>query len=127
VPGSEGYFSPRWSPDGRYLAALSLDSTRLGAFDFSSGTWREVEKGTVFGFPYWSHDSRSIYHVQSTVDPGVMRIRLDGSGCERVVDLRNVHLAGFYSSYLSLTPDDQPILVLDRGSEEVFALELEAR
>ena len=127
VPGSEGYFSPRWSPDGRYLAALSLDSTRLGAFDFSIGTWHEVEKGTYFGFPYWSRDSRAIYHIQGTVDPGVMRIRLDGSGCERVVDLRNVRLAGFYSSYLSLTPDDQPILVLDRGSEEVFALDLETR
>jgi hypothetical protein len=127
VPGSEDYFSPRWSPDGRYLAALSLDSSRLGAFDFSTGKWRDVETGSFFSFPVWSHDSRAIYHVQRTVDPAVMRIRLDGRACEHVVDLRDVHLAGFYSLYLSLTPDDQPILILDRGSEEVFALELENR
>jgi len=28
VPGSEGLFSPRWSPDRRYIAALSPDFTK---------------------------------------------------------------------------------------------------
>jgi hypothetical protein len=51
-----------------------------------------------------------------------MRVGLKG-GAEKVVDLKDVRLAGFYGSYLSLTPDDQPILTLDRGPEEVFALE----
>lgn len=27
IPGSERLFSPRWSPDGRYIAALSVDFT----------------------------------------------------------------------------------------------------
>jgi Tol biopolymer transport system component len=29
LPGSEGLFSPRRSPDGRYIAAISLDQRRL--------------------------------------------------------------------------------------------------
>ncbi len=33
LPGSEDLFSPRCSPDGRYVAALSGDSTRLMLYD----------------------------------------------------------------------------------------------
>ncbi len=33
VPGSENLFSPRCSPDGRYVAALSADSTKLMLYD----------------------------------------------------------------------------------------------
>ena len=127
VPGSQNYFSPRWSPDGRYIAALSRDASRLGLFDWSTGTWRDIETGSFLSFPYWSHDGRSIYHIQGTVNPAVMRIGIDGRRCEPVLDLREVRLAGFYSFSLSLTPEDEPILILDRGSEEVFALELEKR
>jgi dipeptidyl aminopeptidase/acylaminoacyl peptidase len=106
VPGSEEFFSPRWSPDGRYLAALSLDSSRIGC---------------------WSHDSRAIYYIQKSANPAVMRIRLEGRGAERAVDLRDIRLAGFYGFSLSLTPDDQPVLVRDVGAEEVFALDWATR
>ena len=31
LPGSRGLFSPRWSPDGRYIVAMPADSLQLGA------------------------------------------------------------------------------------------------
>ncbi len=34
LPGSQGIFSPRWSPDGRFLVAVAGDSRRLVRFDF---------------------------------------------------------------------------------------------
>ena len=37
LPGSNGLFSPRWSPDGRHLVALSHDSLRLLSRRF--GQW----------------------------------------------------------------------------------------
>lgn len=36
LPGSEGMFSPSWSPDGRYISALSADMKRLLLFDFQT-------------------------------------------------------------------------------------------
>ena len=36
IPGSQGLYSPRWSPDGRYLAALSVNAKKIVIFDFTS-------------------------------------------------------------------------------------------
>ena len=52
VPDSKGLFSPRWSPDGRYLAAISHDSLRLLLYEFSSQRWRPlVAAKTIVGYP----------------------------------------------------------------------------
>jgi WD40 repeat protein len=57
VPGSKDLFSPRWSPNGRYLAALSADSQKLMLFDFSIQNWLVwVDEAHTVGFPNWSHD-----------------------------------------------------------------------
>ena len=42
VPGSEGIFSPHWSPDGRHLAALSSANTSVLLFDFETRKWSEL-------------------------------------------------------------------------------------
>jgi Tol biopolymer transport system component len=123
VPGSNGFFSPRWSPDGRYLAALSLDSSRVALFDFSTQKWDEVVKGTFMMWPCWSHDGRYVYYIQGRRSPAVMRFLASNLKAERVVDLKDVRLAGFYGASLSLTPDNQPIMTRDIGSQEIFALD----
>jgi hypothetical protein len=33
LPGSEGLYSTRWSPDGRYIAAMPDDHLRLLVYD----------------------------------------------------------------------------------------------
>ena len=33
LPDSKGLFAPRWSPDGRYIAAMQLNQSRLMLFD----------------------------------------------------------------------------------------------
>jgi serine/threonine protein kinase/Tol biopolymer transport system component len=126
VPDSNGFFSPRWSPDGRYLAALSLDSSRLALFDFSTQKWDEVVKETFMMWPNWSHDGRYVYYVQGRRNPAVMRFPVAGRTVERVADLKDVRLAGFYGVSLTLTPDDQLIMARDIGTQEIFALDWQA-
>ena len=123
VPGSDAYFSPRWSPDGAYLAALAVDSTHLALFDFRTSQWRELVKGAPLSFPSWSHDGRHLYYIQGAINPAVMRVRIGDWKPERVVDLRNIHLTGFYGLSLALTPNDQPVVTRDNGSQEIFALD----
>ncbi|HVO42913.1 MAG TPA: winged helix-turn-helix domain-containing protein, partial [Aggregatilineales bacterium] len=42
VAGSAGLFSPRWSPDGRYVAAMSIDLQRISVWDVSKSGWRPL-------------------------------------------------------------------------------------
>ena len=126
VPNSNGFFSPRWSPDGRYLVVLSLDSSRMALFDFSTQKWNEVVKGTFMMWPCWSHDGRCVYYIQGRRNPAVMRFLAANLKVERVVDLKDFRAAGFYGTSLSLTPDNQPIMTRDIGSQEIFALDWQA-
>jgi WD40 repeat protein len=41
LPGSQGIFSPRWSPDGRFLVAVGSDSRKLVLFDFQTQKWTD--------------------------------------------------------------------------------------
>jgi hypothetical protein len=107
------------------MAALSLDSTRLALFDFATAQWRILAKGAPFGVPSWSHDGGYIYYFQGNINPAVMRIAVTRKLAERVVDFRDRHLTGFYGLSLSLTPDDQPIVARDIGSQEIFAIDWE--
>lgn len=122
VPGSDDFFSSRWSADGRTIVALSLDSTRLAVFSFATGLWEDLAKGS-FSFPCWSHDSHTVYYIQSTNNPAVMRVRVADHKVERVIDLKDISLTGFYGSSLSLTPDDQPVMTRDSGAMEIFTLD----
>ena len=65
VPGSTGLYSPRWSPDGRYIAAMNFDSRVLMLFDFQTRKWQELARVTM-GFPNWSKKPpASAYHPRA--------------------------------------------------------------
>jgi hypothetical protein len=106
--------------------ALSLDSSRVALFDFSTQKWDEVVKGTFMMWPCWSHDGRYVYYIQGRRNPAVMRFLASDLKAERVVDLKDFRAAGFYGTSLSLTPDNQPIMTRDIGSQEIFALDWQA-
>ena len=59
LPGSEGFYSPQWSPDGHYVAALA-PGDHLVLFDATTQEWTTVLALGV-GFPSWSRDGQYIY------------------------------------------------------------------
>jgi serine/threonine protein kinase/Tol biopolymer transport system component len=122
VPASSGLFSPRWSPDGRYLVAMPLQSRSLMLFDFATQKWEEIAKITC-GFPNWSKSGDYVYFLHEENQPSVMRVRIRDRKIERVADLKNFRQTGFYSVWLSLAPDDSPLLLRDTGTQEIYALD----
>ena len=122
VPGSQGLFSPRWSPDGRYIAAMTADSSKLMLFDFESLKWTEIGNGTL-SWLNWSRDGQYLYLMDSTGKGAVERIRVADHKVDRVVDLKDFVLAGLGGGSVSIAPDDSPLLLRDRGTQDVYALD----
>jgi WD40 repeat protein len=128
VPGSEGLFSPRWSPDGRVLAALSRDSLELHLYDFESGRWRVLLKEQrQISYPEWSHDSRALF-----VTEGPARLRVAMADGRRDVaavlaGLRPAFTPFGFGSWFGVGPDDSVLALRDVSVRELFALDLEAR
>jgi serine/threonine protein kinase/Tol biopolymer transport system component len=122
VPGSQGMFSPRWSPDGRKLVALGADSRSLWMFDFASQQWTRVTEGT-FGWLCWSRDGKAIYMLDFSNRGAVIRVRLADGKTEAVADLGNFAIAGGFGGSLALAPDDSPLLLRDRGTQDVYAMD----
>ena len=122
VAGSEGLFSPRWSPDGRLLAAMSLDQCKLMVFDRESNRWSEIATGK-FNNPIWSKDSKHLY-VQSFTEEGspIFRMRVDGSGQEKIADFRNLQ-PGATVSYWGMGPEDAPIVSFHLQTADIYSVD----
>jgi DNA-binding winged helix-turn-helix (wHTH) protein/Tol biopolymer transport system component len=131
LPGSEGKWSPRWSPDGRFIAAF-LDGPQqpnpsLPIFDSTTRKWHAVQVNGAMGYLSFSHDSRFIYFLRYGRDQGVFRIPVVGGKEERVVDLTDWHLAGYFGYSMSLDPDDAPLVLRDTGNDDIYALTLDVK
>ena len=125
VPGSEGLWSPRWSPTGDHLAAMSNDGNELFVYNFSARAWTELAKAS-FGYPNWSHSGDSIFFLNHLAGGDkVFRVSIAGHKLEEVADLKNFHGAPFLVGYwFGLAPDDSPLLVRDAGTWDFYALSL---
>jgi len=126
LPGSQGLYSPRWSPDGRYIAAFSADSKTLLLFDFQNKKWTELAHGSL-SWLNWSHDGQYIYVLDFRGKNAVVRIRISDHKIEQVVDLTNFVTTGRYGGCLALTPDDSPLLLRDTGSQDVYSVDWQAQ
>ena len=62
LPGSDNYFGPRWSPDGRYIVVIRADNASLRVYDTKTHDWKPLLAGKdLVGYLTWSHDSSWIY------------------------------------------------------------------
>jgi eukaryotic-like serine/threonine-protein kinase len=125
VPGSENLFSPRCSPDGRYVAALSADSTRLMLYDMEKKNWAQLAV-LRFGFENWSHDGKYLYAEDySHTTDDVVRVSVTNGKVERLLDLKEIP-RGFdpWEFWVGLAPDDSPLLMRDRSTQEIYSLDV---
>ncbi len=125
VPGSEGIWSPRWSPDGKYLVALL--SEKLMLFNFASETWEELASGGGVGWPSWSRDSKFVY---ATNGDALIRVAVADHKKEQITSLNGFRATAYLmdkwnQGWFGLAPDNRPITTRDTGIQEIYAFDLE--
>jgi serine/threonine protein kinase/Tol biopolymer transport system component len=129
LPGSDGLWSPRVSPDGRYVVSLNRDSKRLMLLDLTTHRTAELASGNFVGWPEWSHDSKSVvFQLRERRDSstGIFRVWIGDRKPEETLTLKGVHLAGNFGDWSGLAPDDSPLMLLHAASQEIYALDWEA-
>jgi hypothetical protein len=114
VPGSHGLFSPRPSPDGRYLAALTEGSNALRVLDQRSGQWSTLARDAIY--PTWSRDGAWL-HFRRDGDSGTSFCRVDPASHreESVAMLGRLALpCGEWGAWSGLSPDSAPLVLMAR-------------
>ena len=131
LPGSVGLFAPRWSPDGRYIVAVTAQQPlKLMLFDVTTQKWTKLYSSEI-GYPSWSHDGKYIYFqdwLNQNAPVRLSRIRISDRSIETIVQFKNLGrlTAGTIIDWSGLAPDDSPLLARDISSQEVYALDWQA-
>jgi eukaryotic-like serine/threonine-protein kinase len=127
VRGSQGLFGSQWSPDGRYLVALTPDALGLKMYDKGTATWKQFTTLEI-NFETWSRDSQYVYFDTLGADPTLYRAHLPDLKVERVLSFKGYRRPfGFIGAYSGLAPDGSPLIVDDVGWHEIYALDLSPR
>ena len=125
LPGSEGLWAPRWSPDGRRIVAQTTGNSALMVYEFKTQKWSELIRvsGKMLGFPQWSADSKLVYYWAGD-DP--FRIRIEDRKIEKLASLGGIRTAGtFNRNWRAFAPDGSPIILRDLGMSEIYTLDVE--
>jgi Tol biopolymer transport system component/DNA-binding winged helix-turn-helix (wHTH) protein len=125
VPNSDGLFSPRWSPDGRYILALSLDQRQVRLFNVATKTWTTLPVSSGAD-PIWAADSRSVFlHASLDPDQPIDRISIPEGHVQQIA-----HLADSRENdavdyvFGGLTSDNRPLIRARIFTGNFYSLDL---
>ncbi|MGC2638850.1 MAG: winged helix-turn-helix domain-containing protein [Acidobacteriaceae bacterium] len=125
LPGSDGLFSPRWSANGKYIAALSIDQKKLMLYDVAAKTWRVLAEQNIAD-PAWSHDDSAIYfHDFAQADQPIYRVDIATDKVEQVADLHDLRSANVVDyRFAGLAPGDVPLVSARMSTANLYAADL---
>jgi hypothetical protein len=80
------------------------------------------------GWPAWSHDSRYLYAMSDTHK--IYRYDVPDGRIEEAADVSQLALLSpvfRWGWWFQLTPDDRIVVLVDHGTNELYALDLDYR
>lgn len=125
IPGSEGLFSPRLSPNGRYIVAMPLNQTSLKLYDCIRGTWSTLTEQAA-GDPTFSHDGRYLY-FQNFFEAGrpIYRIAIPGGKPELVATIDSLlPITATEYRLIGLAPGDLPVVTARTPEVDIYQTQL---
>ena len=127
LPGSKSLTEPRWSPDGRHIAAIDDAKRRLLLYDVQKAEWSQLASGGLLESLHWAKDSSMVY-FQDQVDEQESIFR--GNVASRKVD----RVFGFgellrgsatHCFFTGIDRDGSFYVMIERGLTDIYSLDLD--
>ena len=130
LPGTQGLWTARVSPAGRYVAAMTLDYKKLVLYDLQTAQRTDLASypDRMGDNPTWSKDGRWLYYDTSfSAQPAIYRVSIPGKRTELVASLAGIpRVHGRISWWIGLTPDNLPLILKDIHSQEIYSMDWNA-
>ncbi|MGA8529203.1 MAG: hypothetical protein WB622_05770 [Acidobacteriaceae bacterium] len=126
LPGSQGLETARWSPNGRFIAALQPETREVFLSNVPATRWKKLAEGINGNNLNWSFDSRYLYASSPNGDkPKIVRISPEDGSVMPAVNLSEfTRMAGRIDPWFGLTQDGSIIFVRRHQPSEIYALSL---
>jgi Tol biopolymer transport system component/DNA-binding winged helix-turn-helix (wHTH) protein len=127
LPNSKGLREPRWSPDGRYIAAIDGARRSVLLYDVQKADWIFLSSGGLLGAPHWSHDSSMLY-FQDQLDEqeSVFRGSVASRKVERVFGFGELLRGSATHCYFTgLDRTGSIYVMIERGLTDIYSLDLD--
>ncbi len=130
MPGSDGYYAPRWSPDGQYLAATQNPPKSLAVYSVKTKQWTRLK---VFehdwGFFVWAPDSKSVYVMRGPVEvatgepTGIYRLTVPEGKWELFAKFAGLNPSvNGAEDFLSVTQDGHVAAMSDTSVTQIYRM-----
>lgn len=126
LPGSDGLIEPRWSADGRYIAALNPKKKQVLLYDCKRQIWLVLAEANFPAALRWSPSGDALYLQDvDEVEESIFRVPMATREAERVVRLGDLlSLGAARGIFTGLSPDGSVYVTVDHGDVDVYAVDL---
>jgi Tol biopolymer transport system component/DNA-binding winged helix-turn-helix (wHTH) protein len=128
LPGTLGMGMGRVSPDGRYLAGLSVSGQNLLLYDTIAASTRKLAE--FADYPIWSSDGKYIYYsnisrafLLTPEKTGIFRVRVADANIERIVPAPSFSGQGNWGVWFGLAPDGSLLMFRNLATCDIYALD----
>ena len=129
IAGSEGLIEPRWSADGRYIAALNPKKKQIFLYDCKLLKWTVLADANFPSTLRWSPGGDALYFQDTDeVEESVFRVPMATREAERVTRFGDLLSSGAARCiFTGLSPDGSVYVTVDHGDVDVYAIDLKLR
>jgi len=129
IAGSEGLIEPRWSADGRYIAALNPKKKQIFLYDCKLLKWSVLAEANFPSTLRWSPGGDALYFQDTDeVEESVFRVPMATREPERVTRFGDLLSSGAARCiFTGLSPDGSVYVTVDHGDVDVYAIDLKLR
>ncbi|WP_245536230.1 winged helix-turn-helix domain-containing protein [Terriglobus roseus] len=126
VPQSADLSNAKWSPDGRYLAAVAINRRELRIFDTQTQSWKTVDTADEVRAPAWDRKLDILYFVVDDEKKRLIRrYSVDTRAVADVMVLPDRYRHGHASKILEQSPEGRLLFGYSEGGSDVYDLTVE--